>query len=1025
MSYSLDNIKSRISGGLVAVSLLLSSCTGAPGSASGVTASDATASDVTVSDVTVSDDPRPETASETTSAAATEATDAPETEAPSPEPVAYEDISPSVVAANADKNSVQGRFTDPSRSAFRIENLSSEIVCGLKNGKTVSVSPRGGDVSAVIDSYIKTSDDRTFFSSNSMSAGRMNSYRIGYYYADFRIHDQEFLSDEPLPESDGAEPFDHLVSAGKNWGRNDVGKLTYSDHVLTYIVDSSYDPYIYSECDVSCDDYTAVHIVIRAEKASGGQFFLAAGGIPGFTPQQSVSFNIDAGEWTDITVPINVMPDYDGRITAFRVDVGAAAGEKVEISTLEFVSSGPSMASVKLERVLHTYPDKTHEHMRIVAVTSSDDITEYGETMTIPADAAEAVYVDDGSGLREWKEGEVLSGVYAAAAVTKDGTVGYIIPDMYLPGEIRVEKSGGDIVITHYVARSGRLAQGLTQSLAHRIYVSGSRELSDLAEAVRVERSPLEVKAVSGDSAGERGYDPYSGQYIVTLGGSEFNKAYYDEPDKEYSVTFDVIGDGRPRKLYIEAYAPNGCLECGALLGSDGKLLPIPVEVSKNFCGEYEEPLYDPDDDQYGETRFVMMSGGGIQRLTVLNLYQNWGASPLRQLSSIQFHIPYYHLSYGATETNCIAPYFVYGKDGWTLPDFRAQSAPLWDSQPQHTSVGRLYLPYYTAKDGGTVRSELQTSVIDSAGPVYPDVTMKYLFDDGRITGSYRHLEMPWSDENRTMYSFRLDVTDDVEIANFARDFRLFEFDGRGLTFTRLGYLGEGGSEEVKELSRRGTSPVGADVIKLGADCPYFDYYLVSPERDTVNFGLIVKSSDIVIGGESFGGRFVLLDGYDGANTVGSLSLDIGQVTLKKGDHIYIDLILLPWGTTDTPDDTSVRTVRRDTCLDPYRIGAEKGEIIPDPWLPRIKSDGGEAVFTVSGGSCGIESGNALAVRVYGFEKPDRISVLFNGETAHITDGEYQDMQVYLDDDGTYSFAFVVMPELIKGGEVRVECVQK
>ena len=148
-------------------------------------------------------------------------------------------------------------------------------------------------------------------------------------------------------------------------------------------------------------------------------------------------------------------------------------------------------------------------------------------------------------------------------------------------------------------------------------------------------------------------------------------------------------------------------------------------------------------------------------------------------------------------------------------------------------------------------------------------------------------------------------------------------------------------------------------------------------------------------------------------------------MTLKKGDHIYIDLILLPWGTTDTSDDTSVRTVRRDTCLDPYRIGAEKGEIIPDPWLPKVRADGGEAVFTVSGGSCGTESGNALAVRVCGFEKPDRISVLFNSETAHITDGEYQDMQVYLDDDGTYSFAFVVTPELIKGGEVRVECVQK
>ncbi|MCR5262614.1 MAG: hypothetical protein K6D94_01975 [Clostridiales bacterium] len=972
-----------------------------------------------------------ETAASETEPSKTEAaeTGSPETEAPpaEPEPVSFEPVSPSVAAANADKNAVQGRFADPSRSAFEISNRESVILCSLKGeNKNLSVSAAGGDAPlGEIDSYIKTADGREYYSSKSFEAGRMNSYRLGYYYYDFRVHDLGFMSGEPDEGAPQADPVDHLAGAGKKWGRNDVGKLTYEDHTLSYEVSSSYDPYIYSDCSFPCDEYTAVHAVIHPEKATGGQFFIIAGGMTGYNAQQSVSFTLDAGEWNDIIVPINAVPDYDGTVRGFRIDIGAAAGEKVEITTLEFVSSGPSQAPVKLERILHTYPDKTHEHMRIIASSPADGITEYGETVSVAADDVEKVYVSDGSSVTEW-DGSDISGLAAAAAVVRGrGAIGYIVPDMYYAGGIKVSRSGGKLTMTHAVERTGRLSQGLSQSLAHRIYVSGNESMEAFAEAVRVERNPISVEAVSGDGAYSRGYDPYSGQYVVGLDGSDFNKAYYDEPDREYSVTVMIKGDGRPRKLYIDAYTDRGNLECAALLDSAGKLLPVPLEVSKNFCGEYEEPFYDPTDDAYGETRFPMMSEGGVQKITVLDLYQNWGVSPLRQLSSIQFHIPYYHLSYGVTETNCIAPYFVYGRDGWTLPDFRAQSAPLWDSQPQHTSVGRLYLPFYTDASGRTVRSELQRSVIDSAGPVYPDVTMYYLTDDGKMKASYRHLEMPWSDENRTMYSFRLDVTDDIVIGDFARDFRIFEFDGRGLTFTRLGYLAEDGSETVRELAYKGGSPADGGVIKLGGECPYFDYYLVSGDHDTVNFGLIVKSSDIVIEGKAFGGAFVLHDSHDGGNTVGSLSLDLGSVTLREGDHIYADIILLPWGTTDTPDDGSVRLVRRDTCLGPYKIDVSRGSLMDDAWMPKVRAENGEAEFTVSGGSCGTKSGNALAVRVYGFESSERPSVLFGGETAHIKPDSYRDMQVYLDEDGTYSFAFVVTPELINAGEVDIAVRQE
>ena len=147
----------------------------------------------------------------------------------------------------------------------------------------------------------------------------------------------------------------------------------------------------------------------------------------------------------------------------------------------------------------------------------------------------------------------------------------------------------------------------------------------------------------------------------------------------------------------------------------------------------------------------------------------------------------------------------------------------------------------------------------------------------------------------------------------------------------------------------------------------------------------------------------------DGKLNRARLTLNLDQVTLKAGDEININLILLPWGSQYTPSEriNSVLSVRDDTCLNPIKTDVKVGSLLADPYMPQIQADKQNAEFTLSG------SYSNIAVRVYGFNdyaKP-LIEEYVNGawvtyETA--SSNGYDGYMVYYDGDGTYSFSFVV-----------------
>ena len=177
---------------------------------------------------------------------------------------------------------------------------------------------------------------------------------------------------------------------------------------------------------------------------------------------------------------------------------------------------------------------------------------------------------------------------------------------------------------------------------------------------------------------------------------------------------------------------------------------------------------------------------------------------------------------------------------------------------------------------------------------------------------------------------------------------------------------------------------------------------------------LIVKDSDITIGGQKYSGNLILKNTYLNNMNYGALTLDLGAVTLKKGDVLSLNVVLLPWGDPDDTDISSVLNVRNDTCLDPYTVTVTEGVNVSEPFLPSIMADNGVAEFTISGGD------NHAAVRIYGFDSYniDGLYELVDGEYVKYdtsTHG-YDGYQVYYDEDGTYSFAYNID---MSGGKAR------
>ena len=985
---------------------------------------------------------------ETTTKGGEETTDSGELKLEGP----YADL---IENADALKNGVTSYFTDASREHYRVENANMNLDYPLTSTEQqlVTITNKKGNtyVADTMDVYVAMENGKTFYASGSFYDAEANLFRYGYYYYDVRLYGQDFSSDTTINEIK-----DISVKLFKK--SHDMTKPSPSDGTLTSTIESNLDPYIFTEVgafSVSASKANAVQITMKLTSTTAVDVFFSAGSHNGYSSDQQVTFyTTNDGEYHTYTIRLDqaTVKDFAGNITGFRFDFNGAVGEEIEISSVKLVNIDDNGApKILLDRNFHTYTDKLHHISRLIATEDVTGIKEIGMITKIAENTVDKLVVYDKNGLHYDLNGiDWASAEYVGFDIKDAGIFGYILATDETSGTLTVTLEDGNYVIkqatvpaggkldahkTVYTQQEVAGFQGTSTDIyssktdyffGQRIYTDASHDFSEFLKEAHIERNPLTkdnivINTDKTVNATFDGYDGLRGIYAFTVAENVgFNSAYYNSQNFHGAVSFSVKGDDYDRNMYVLAYTYSTSIECGAVLDGNDMMLPRPVEVSKNFANEFEEPIWAWGDIKYSEVRFpVALSAGETQELTVLQLYMNWGKYPLKQISSIQFFAPYYHLSTGVTESNCISNYYVHGKDLQTLPDHRAASAPLWAGDPQHDNGGFHCFLQYTDSNGNLITSDSIVNNIEAAGPTYADIDLFYRSDDGRVEVTYTHIEMPQLDENRAYYTMQYTIKEDITIDEFYKNFSFYSVRGYGDGYAKLGYWGENGAVADVATMTDGTKYV------LGTDCPYFDMYETSNTPGTqmadVSFLIFNSFVDLDADGKDDGVNFAVYE-KDG---LGALTLNIdGTQTIKAGATITINSIIMPWwnqayrnGDTSVAPDQNVRDVRENSILDPFKATAvENAEVIENIFVPSIKTTNGkDATFTLSGGE------NNVTFRVYGFEKltAPKLYELVDGEwvlvdvssattpdkvgNAHLYDG----YAVHYDGNGTFSYSFV------------------
>ncbi|MBO7503612.1 MAG: hypothetical protein J6U38_04515 [Clostridia bacterium] len=956
---------------------------------------------------------------------------------PTEEPVEMRDISndtkfaKTVVYANGAANSVQARYTDGTRAGYEVFNKNTKITQNLNTDGRLGITKiesTSGAVFAegsIMNAYVIDANGMVRTDNNSMTPGRINTTRLGYYYYEVFTRDQEFCT------PDGGDEFDKVTNLSDfdgDWSSSgDAEAIMKKGKSVTLNVVGATDPNIYKGLLTAVPKSDVTHIAVTiAAFGSGGrcQCFFVDRTSREFNARQSIEFVL-ACDGQPHTYLIDISSLLDDDLAGIRFDMGQIPGEKYIISSVKAVTLG-GMVKAKGERTLDVYPDKIHQSFRLLASAGYQAVKEFGMVWEMPASKVKAFQARDYNGAHnDPAELDPNTVQYVAFSVKDAGTIGIIIPDDGSTLKTTVELKDGKYIVKQVAGGELNLKAGADVRFGHRLYTDETGEFKTIEKTAWLERNPLKEENFTieeGSSPGTKfiGYDTLKGAYYFTGSGHGFDTAFRQEYRNKY-FTYKITAetDSADRTIFIRMRSTPGSLECAALLDENDMLLPVPVEVCKNFDCEKEEKIYDPQDKSYGDTVFpVVLDRGEKYTFTDLHLYMNWGKYQLKQLSSIQFFVSYYHLSTGVSESNCISFYGVFGKDGFLLPDFRGHSGIRWNTDPQFTSVGRCKAVSYYDNSGNLVMPEYTGSKINCSGPSYADLEYSYVSDCGSFKYTLRHVEFPQNDENRTYYTLDLTFLKNLTLKDVRSQLNLLSQDSRNQTFSELSYIDADGNRAHVDLKN---DLIKRDEVqyKLNAGGGYYAYYhsnkpvptgKIEGEEDPMNYAIVIRSADITIGGKKWEGNFILRDSFERNVNFSALSLDLGKTTFKKGDRIRLEVIMLPWANRDLASDENVQMVYEDSVLKSQTVTAAVGTVIEDPTLPRVKCVDNACEFTVTGGR------NRIVVRADGFTVLGRpvIEKKTNGgewEPYDTSVHEFDGYQVHFLRDGTYGYSFIFEQE--------------
>lgn len=957
------------------------------------------------------------------------------------------DFADSIVEASKLSNKVQVYFDDADRSSLTVENNDVTFVFDLLaegNQQLASLVGKNGGVflKNTSDTFVQSTTGQKYYASKTSSYASTNIYRQGYYFYDVHVYGADFLG--------GIEEYDKVMAIKPVSATSfvETEKVSTDGGVLTFKVTGTSDPRVYFNDlkSVRTEYFQFLEITMKATKSTSGGIFLMNTGDAGFSADKYIGFRVEPdGEYHTYTIPIYTVPGYVGNVTGMRLDIGDTVGEEISIKSMRVMGS-KGLPVFGFDRTLYVYSDKANQIMHLITPANNENIAAYGWETTVPANTVSAIVVGDKNGNHTSLDGvDWASAKYVAFDIKNVGVLGYILLDHEGSGELKVTLENGNYVIIQSVSpKDGKVAEGTEIYMGHRLYTKeGIHSFDDFLFEAYCEYNPLKEITTLGTSRTYRyaGYDALRGAYKFEVIGSVWNDVYTTSWNKHNPMIGQIKGEDKDRKIYLYTLGMGNSqtLECAVMLDGNGVIVPIDLEVGKNFTGDGEENKY-LKDIGYSEVIWpLVIKANSTNLFNMLHLYQNWGKVPLKQIDSIQFYAPFYHLSTGVTETNCIRPWYDMNAKSslYTLPDFRAMSATLWmdifkesngqilSNQPQHTNGGNHRFLQYVGEDGNMVYSENTRNYIGSYGPTYAEIDMDYITDDGKIKVTYKHLEMPQTDENRTYYEIRYEFLEDLTVNNVLKEFTFYTVAGRNMNYQHLGYLNEKNESVITD-----TEIGGYNTYALGDEAPYFSLFeykekvgtpdLDDYENNYVNIGCLIYNYDVEIGGKTYDGGLAIYENGRRYNL--TLNLD-GKAEFKKGDKITLNMILVPWGDgygmtdyeSDAPD-INVRRIRENSLLDPFKVTVENGETIDSTFMPRIKStDGKSAEFTISGGE------NNVTFRIYGikkvarpviYEKVDGEWVIYDVSSKSTPDlsgnaHDYDGYMIHNDGDGTYSYSFV------------------
>ena len=477
-------------------------------------------------------------------------------------------------------NGVQTYYS-PDRSHYTIENQnvtvdyrltgdSKPMVKALKNSKGQSY------LAETMDVYVTNTAGTKYYASGSCEQARVNLYRLGYYYYDVHILEQDFVNSMTV-ENSVSVPIESFT------GYKHVSKPQISNGELTATIVNQEDPQVFAATNSPASDFNYLQFSYKGKSVGAITVYIIAGDKNTHNNAQSFVVEVTSdGSWHTYTVPLNssTIPGYSGTIKGVRFDFGGAVNTPVAIKDVSYKNIKVDSMPLSLDRVFHTFPDTLHQEIHVVAYKDTNNIAEIGVEYKFPWDSVEKIVAKDASGIvYDLKDVDWDTAEYIAVDVKDVGVIGFILPYDAENYSLTAAKKHGNLLVELVGAPENGTILAPTNSTANdyrmgcRIYTDETHDFAAFIEEAYCERNPLTEKNITIDTekfvrgAKLKGYDGIRGVYQITLKGAvNFNDPYYKNANLHYNASFSIKGDGHDRSLYMMTFTSSGCLECATIL---------------------------------------------------------------------------------------------------------------------------------------------------------------------------------------------------------------------------------------------------------------------------------------------------------------------------------------------------------------------------------------------------------------------------------------------------------------------------